>query len=81
MKGNWQDTGRETRLWIMSSTTSFPLLLFLVNISWTTFFIVVATMVVFFVLEYYGFKAPVFLRFVRSLIAGPVKSARPWWMK
>lgn len=79
--GNWQDTGRETKFWIMNSSTSFPLLLFLVNISWTTFFIVIATMIVFFILDYYGFKPMVFLRYVRTVLAGPYKSCRPWWMK
>ena len=78
--GNWQDSGREPKLWMFNSTTSFPLLLFLVNISWTTFFVVVITMIVFFVLDYYGFKPRVFLRFLRSFTAGPRKVARPWWM-
>lgn len=78
--GNWQDTGRETKLWVMNSTTSFPVLLFLVNISWTTFFVVLGTMAVFFVLDYYGFKPKVFLRYVRSTLAGGLKSARPWYM-
>ena len=78
--GNWQDTGRDTKLWIMNSTTSFPLLLFLVNVSWTTFFVVLVTMAVFFTLEYYGFKPKVFFRFVRSFLAGSRKSARPWWV-
>ncbi len=78
--GNWQDTGRETKLWIMNSTTSFPVLLFLVNISWLTFFVVLGTMAVFFVLDYYGFKPKVFLRYARSAFAGGRKSARPWYM-
>lgn len=78
--GNWQDSGRETKLWIMNSTTSFPVLLFLVNISWTTFFIVISTMAVFFVLDYYGFKPKVFFRYARSFLAGGLKSARPWYM-
>ncbi|MEC7031014.1 MAG: IcmT/TraK family protein [Pseudomonadota bacterium] len=78
--GNWQDTGRETKLWIMNSTTSFPVLLFLINISLTTLFIVIATMVVFGVLDYYGFKPMVFLRFMRSTLAGGIKSARPWYL-
>ncbi|MCP8352365.1 IcmT/TraK family protein [Candidatus Synchoanobacter obligatus] len=78
--GNWQDTGRETKLWILNSSTSFPILLFLLNLSWGTFFVVIVTMGVFGVLDYYGFKPMVFLRRVRVLLAGPRKSARPWWM-
>ena len=78
--GNWQDTGREAKFWILNASTSFPLLLFLVNISWTTFFIVIITMAVFFTLDYYGFNLRVFLRFLRSFAAGSRKSARPWWV-
>lgn len=78
--GNWQNTGREPKLWIMNSTTSFPLLLFLVNISVYTLGLVVVTMVVFFILDYYGFKPKVFVRYIRSFLAGGRKSARPWWV-
>lgn len=78
--GNWQDTGREAKFWILNASSSFPLLLFLVNISWTTFFIVIITMAAFFTLDYYGFKPRVFFRFLRSFAAGPRKLARPWWM-
>jgi|AntRauTorckE5430_2_1112549.scaffolds.fasta_scaffold00008_18 intracellular multiplication protein IcmT len=78
--GNWQNTGREPKLWVMNSTTSFPLLLFMLNISWNTFFLVLGTIFVFFVLEYYGFNLKVFGRFLRSFLAGSRKVARPWWV-
>ena len=79
-EGNWQNTGREAKLWIFNSTTSFPVLLLMLNLSWNTFFLVIATMAVFFVLDYYGFNIRVFFRFVRSFLAGSRKVARPWWV-
>ena len=79
--GNWQDTGRETKLWIFNGTTSFPILLFLINISWTTFMIVVVTMLFFGILGYYGFKVSVALRFLRSKVSGGYKESRPGWAK
>lgn len=78
--GNWQNTGRETKFWIFNSTTSFPVLLLMLRISWNTFFLVIATMGVFFILDYYGFKVKVFFRLIRSFLAGRRKVAKPWWV-
>ncbi len=79
--GSWQNTGREAKLWIFNSTTSFPILLFLVNISLTTLMVVVITMLVFGVLNYYGFTVSVAFRCLRGMIAGRFKESRPWWTK
>lgn len=78
---SWQNTGREAKLWIFNATTSFPILLFILNISFTTLIIVVLTMAMFFALNYYGYTVPVFIRFLRATIAGNRKEARPWWTK
>lgn len=78
--GNWQNTGREPKLWIMNSTTSFPIMLLMINFSWNTFFLVIFTIAVFFLLDYYGFNLKVFCRFLRSSLAGKRKIAKPWWV-
>lgn len=78
---SWQNTGRETKLWIFNSTTSFPILLFLVKISVVTLMIVVVTMIAFSVLGYFGFTVPVAFRYLRGRLAGPQKQCRPWWTK
>lgn len=78
--GSWQNTGREPKLWIMNSTTSFPLVLLIIRASKYTLGLVVVTIGVFFILDYYGFKPPVFVRYIRSFLAGGRKTARPWWV-
>ena len=79
--GSWRDSGREAKFWIFNVTTAFPVLFFMVNISWLTFGLVVSTVIVFSVLEYYGFKPKVFFRFLRSFLAGSRKPAKPWWIR
>jgi intracellular multiplication protein IcmT len=78
--GSWRDSGREAKFWIFNSTASLPVLLFLVNISWNTFGIVVLTIAALTILDYYGMKPKVFVRFMRSSLAGRVKRPRPWWL-
>ena len=79
--GNWRDSGREAKLWIFSSTASFPILLFLFNISWGTLALVVVTILILSALDYYGYKPQVFARYMRSLLAGRHKLPRPGWLK
>ncbi|MDC3181320.1 IcmT/TraK family protein [Gammaproteobacteria bacterium] len=78
--GSWRDSGREAKLWIFNSTASIPILFFLINISWTTLTVVILTIAVLSILDYYGFKPAVFVRVVRSSLAGKVKYSRPWWL-
>ena len=78
--GKWRDSGREAKFWIFNAATAFPVLLFMVNISWLTLGIVVVTMIAFVILDYYGFKPRVFLRFIRSILSGSRKPAKPWWV-
>ena len=80
-QGSWRDTGREAKLWIFNATATFPILFFLFSPSWTTVGLVVVTIAVLMLLDYYGFKPIVFLRMVKSLLAGRVKPARSWWLR
>ncbi len=76
----WRDTGRESKLWIFNSSTAFPLLIWLFHIKWWTFITAISVMSFFTLLSYFGFNIFVFLRFVRSTLAGPRKIATPWWL-
>ena len=78
--GSWRDSGREAKLWVFSSSASFPVLLFLFNISWGTLGLVVVTIAALSMLDYYGFKPIVFARYLRVLIGGRAKPPRPWWL-
>ena len=80
-QGSWRDTGREAKLWIFNSSATFPILFFLFSPSFTAAGLVVLTIVVLMLLDYYGFKPIVFLRLIRSMLAGRVKLARPWWLR
>ena len=76
---HWRDSARSARFFVVDARAAFPLLLFLLHIRWWTFAIAVISIVFFAILEHYGFTVPVFLRTVRTFLAGPRKIAIPWW--
>jgi intracellular multiplication protein IcmT len=51
------------------------------HIKWWTFGIAITIMIFFALLEKYGFSLLVFGRWLRSFMAGPLKSSDPWWKK
>lgn len=78
---HWRDTARTVRLWIVDYRACFPLLLFLFHIRLWTFAAAILATGFFAALEHFGFSVAVFMRFMRSYIAGPRKIAQPWWKK
>lgn len=76
---HWRDTARPVRLWGVDFRAVFPLLLCLLYISWWTFILAVFASAFFALLERFGFTVAVFMRWLRSYIAGPRKIAQPWW--
>ncbi|WP_229294401.1 type IVB secretion system protein IcmT, partial [Legionella pneumophila] len=56
-----------------------PIFLFLMHIRVWTGVLVLVSAIFFGIIEHYGFTVPVFLRWLRSFLAGSVRSARPWW--
>lgn len=76
---HWRDSARTARFFMVESLAAFPLLLFLLHIRLWSFAIAVIAMMFFALLERYGFTVKVFLRWLRSFIAGPRKTASPWW--
>lgn len=76
---HWRDSARSVRFFIIDYRATFPLLILLFHIRlWTFFFAIIAT-VFFSMLERFGFTPGVFLRWLRSYLAGPRKIAQPWW--
>lgn len=75
---HWRDTAHPARFFFVDARAAFPLLLFLAHIRLWSFCLALGAMVFFAMLEHYGFTVPVFLRWLRGLIAGPHKSAAPW---
>lgn len=78
-EAHWRDSARPVKFFIWDGKTAFPMLLFLLHIRWWTFFTAIAAMLFFTFLNRYGFSIEVFLRWIRSRIAGRRKMVIPWW--
>lgn len=78
---HWRDSARNARFFIVDARAAFPIFIFLMHIRIWTALLVVGSAMFFGFIEHYGFTIPVFLRWVRHLLAGPIKSAKPWWNK
>lgn len=76
---HWRDTARSARFFIVDARAAFPVFLFLMHIRVWTGLLVLVSSICFVVVEHYGFTVPVFLRWIRTFLAGRMKSAQPWW--
>jgi len=76
---HWRDSGRTPRFFGIDARSTFPLLLFLMHIKLWTFILALVVTLFFGILERYGFRAVVFVRMFRNLLAGSRKMTRPWW--
>lgn len=77
--GYWRDSARNPRFFMVDALAALPLVLFLLHIRVWTFYLALITVIFFGVLERFNFTVPVFLRWVRSTIAGRIKVAKPNW--
>ena len=80
-EAHWRDSARSVRFFIWDGQAVFPMVLFLMHIRIWTFVVAIVTMMFFTILNRYGFSPIVFLRWLRSFIAGRRKMAVPWWME
>lgn len=76
---HWRDATRMPRFFMVDALAAFPLLLMLLHFRLWTFALAISAMIFFMILERFQFTVPVFLRFVKSFLAGPHKIAFPWW--
>lgn len=76
---HWRDSARRLKFFIWDGNASFPMLVFLVHMRLWTFIFAIVTMVFFTILNRYGFSPKVFMRWLRSFLAGPRKESTPWW--
>ena len=77
---NWRDSARVPYFFIMDARAAYPLLLFICHIRLWTFILCVSVMLVLALLQKFGYTVPVFGRLAKAFIAGPIRTARPWWM-
>lgn len=78
---HWRDSARNARFFVVDARAAFPLLLFLLHIRVWSFVLAVVATLFFAAIERYGFTVSVFLRWLRSLLAGRHKTAMPWWKR
>lgn len=78
---HWRDSAYIARFFFVDARAAFPLLLFLLHIRWWTFIVAVSVTLFFSLIEKYGLSLVVFGRWFRNFLAGPHKSADPWWKK
>lgn len=78
---HWRDSAKSVRFFMLDGKTAFPMLLWLMHISWWTFGIALSATVFFTILRHYGYTVQVFARRIRCLISGPRKAAIAWWEK
>lgn len=77
---SWRDSARPSKLWIVDSSAVFPIVIMFFKINWYTFGTAVTFIIFLSILSYYGFTIRVFIRYLRSKIAGKRKIAVPWWL-
>ncbi len=78
-QAHWRDSARSARFWVFDCRAALPFLLFLLHIRLWSFILAVTATLFFGALERYGFRVDVFMRWLRSTLAGRRKMARPWW--
>lgn len=78
---HWRDSARPVKLWFVDFRATFPLMIFLMHIRLWTFVLAVFATLFFAMLERFGFTVSVFMRWLRSYVAGPRKIAQPWWKR
>jgi intracellular multiplication protein IcmT len=78
---HWRDSARNVRLGFIDFRACFHLLILLFHIRVWTFILAVVATIFFTALERYGFSVAVFIRWLRSFLAGPRKIAQPWWRR
>lgn len=73
---HWRDSARTPRFFFMDAYSAIPLLLFLLHIRLWTFILACTVCAFFMLLNRFGFSLPVFIRWLRSFIAGNNRVAR-----
>lgn len=77
---SWRDSARYPKLFFVDARVVFPVIFCLLHLRLWTIGVALAFTIFFAILDYYGFTAVVFARWVRSTLAGRRKVAIPWWM-
>ena len=77
----WRDTGKPVKVGMLDALACFPLLVFIVYWSWTTFYIALIGVIFFSVISWAGMTVPATIRMVRRFLVGPFRPAVPAWKR
>jgi len=78
---SWRDSARSPRFFMIDALAAIPLVFFFLHIRLWTFLTAIAVMIFFGVIEKFNFTLPIFIRFVKSQIAGKVRVANSEWRR
>lgn len=76
---HWRDSARTPMFFFVDARATFPLLFFLVHIRLWTFITALIFILFFAFIARFGFSVVVFLRMIRTTLAGKRKLSKPWW--
>lgn len=76
---HWRDSARRTRFFMLDSAAILPIFIFVLHIRLWTFILALILITFFWILERFKFTIPVFFRWLRSTLAGPLRIAKPFW--
>lgn len=77
----WRDASRDPAFFgVIDVRSAFPVLIFIVHMSFSTFFFAIFSMVFFGALGFFGYTLPVLYRKIRGLLRGNIVFANPWWL-
>lgn len=76
---HWRDSARMAKFFVVDARAAIPLLFFLLHIRLWTFMLAASITLFFAGMQKFGFTLPVFLRWVRVSLGGPIRYSHPWW--
>lgn len=79
IKPHWRDSSRNPRFFGIDALAAIPLVLMFLHIKMWTFILASSIIFFFVIIEKFKFTVPVFLRWLKSFVAGPIRQAKPWW--
>jgi intracellular multiplication protein IcmT len=77
----WRATALPVKVLVLDARACFPLLVFIVYWSWTTFYIAAAGTLFFATISWCGLSVPAVLRLLRRWLVGNPRPAVPAWKR
>jgi intracellular multiplication protein IcmT len=75
----WRDASRPVKFFMLDAQAIYPFVVWMFFPSVWLLEVAGVVAIFFSILSKYGISLVVFLRITRTLVAGPRKSAIPWW--